>query len=258
MTVDQEQKKVWAGLKRPSTDLSAIKDDIDALQANSVSWEDFKTEVEDNATSYSDLETYLLNQGLSQEEADRLIGKIQNQYADFSAFQSDLSNYSSFQEWKSAFESTTTIGGSGDSESSTAGVKVHKTSGVSQNGVSVPADTLELMGVRIELSQAAPSSGEPNFDVTNFQTDDPDNVVNVFASITISVDVANTSAIPGEVNLTLTEDGSAIQSKTEYLFANSSTTVSFTVSKDEYVCADYAINGIGNETICWVPSGLII
>jgi len=256
MALDQEQKKVWAGLKRPSTDVSEVKEDIDSLKANDITWSDF-VDGANNSADYTEFKTFLTNNGLTSIEADNLISKIQGQYADYSSFVGDLSNYSSYQEWKSAFNSQTVIGGSGGQES-TAGVKVYKEAGVGANGQSIPKDGIEVKGVEVHFSEAAPSSGEPIFNVTNFRTDDPDNVVTVYADITISVDVENTSSIPGEKTLTLTEDGNAIRSTTEYLFANSSTTVSFTLSKNEYVCHDYAINGIGNETVCWAPAGLQI
>lgn len=250
MAIDQDQKKVWAGLKRTVADLSEIDEDIRVLKENGVTWSDYTNGANNNST-FSGFNTFLTNQGLTQTQADRHTSRLQNEYADYTSFSGDLSNYDSYQEFKRVFTNHTNLGGE-----STAGVKVYREAGIGMDGQSIPKDGLELRGVEIHTSEAPPSSAEASFDVTNFTTDDADNTVTIGNSITLSVDVSNTTSIGGEKTITLTEDGAAVDSKTEFIFGNNSTTISFTVTKEDYICHDYSIEGLGPETVCWVPGSL--
>ncbi|AGM11217.1 hypothetical protein M197_gp52 [Haloarcula hispanica tailed virus 2] len=259
--MDVEEKLVWLGIKTNAAKVNELAADVQQLQETVGDWGTWKAKVQDDLTSYAELETYLLNQGWSQEDVDAFIARLQNTYADFTAFQNDLDNYDSYEAWQSNFESTTGVQGDAttDSGQPAAGIRVHESAGVSYSGVSVPPGTTEVFGNRIEFSQQDPPRGTQDpVTYSNFTSDDPDDVEVVNSAIVFSADVTNPNGWRVTVTVPLTEDGSVLQSKEVTIDANSTTSVSFSVTKSDYICADYAIGNTSTILACWVPAGLVI
>lgn len=256
MTVDNTQKKIWAGLKRPSTDVSAILTDIQILEENGVFWSDFKSNAQ-TETSYTDFQTYLEGEGLTSEEASNIIKKLQDRYTDYADFSSDLDNYETYQQWKSNFSSTTQIGVTDEVNTTPGGIQVYPSGGTGRNGQSIPANGVEVYGTEVHFSQSGASgttTGSASFSVTNLSIDDADGSIAVGTGVDISATIENTGSARGSKTLTLTEDGQAISVKTVTLSPADTTTVTFSVSKSNYVCNDYSINGTGPIEVCWVPA----
>jgi hypothetical protein len=261
-SLDAEEKLVWLGIQTNSAKVNALQGDVNNLKDTVGDFEDFKTEV-DNATSYSDLRDTLVNDyGWSAENADAFISRLQNEFDSFSDFQDQVvNNYSSYSELQQVFDQATTFQGDQQTASGqpAAGIRVHESDGVSYSGVSVPAGTTEVFGDRVEFSQQDPPRGtEEPVTYANMSSDDADNVVNTFQSITFSADASNPNGFQVDTQVSLTEDGSVIQSKQISLAANETKTVSFTVTKEDYICADYAIGGLDPILACWAPAGLTV
>lgn len=279
-----KDKLLWLGLKRAAQSLSDIKAEIDRLR-NTVG--DFTTfqdalqngyDLDGDGTkeaidSYADFKTYLKDNGWTQSEVDKFVEKIKNNYTDddnsgstFDEFKDYvLNDADSYTDIKNTFNSSTTLGSDTQSQDGgkVAGISFYENPGVTKDGISVPAGATEVFGTEIHFSKSAPPASSvegdgSNFSVSNISTDDSDNVVNVYSSITISADVSNSSGQVQFFSANLKEDGETVQSNTIQIDPNSTKTVSFTVSKTEYVCHDYAINSSGTVTVCWAPSGLLI
>lgn len=259
MALDTQQWLVWLGVKEAQVNLSEVKADLDRLKDSVGTFEDFQSLVS-NQTSYTELENALLNAGFPSDKVDAFISKIQDQYSSFSDFQSTLSGLDSYLELQSQFGNQQGLTGASLTEDGepTAGIRVHDQSGTSYAGVSVPAGTTEIFGRRIEFSQQGPPVEPSEVGYSNFSSDDPDNVVNVFQTLTFSADVTNPNAFGVDVTIPFTEDGSVLAQRSIRLGAYATETVSFSVTKQDYICADYAIGDTASITACWVPSGLII
>ena len=257
MTLETQEWLVWLGVKEPQVNLSEVKADIDRLKDSVGTWEDFQ-EIVANASDYSELEQDLLDAGFPSAKVDSFIAKIQDQYSSFSDFQSTVSGLTSYLEFQSQFGNQSGLTGDSLTEDGepTAGIRVHDSSGQSYAGVSVPAGTTEIFGRRIEFSQQDPSVEPDEVSYSNFSTDDADDVATVFQSITFSADVTNPNAFGVDVTIPFTEDGSVLAQRSIRLGANATETVEFTVTKQDYICADYAIGDSGTITACWVPAGL--
>lgn len=254
----EEKKLIWAGLKRAQADLSAVQKEIDKLKKQVGDFSTFQSDVAGLA-DYDALQTYLESNGFSTEEATAFIDKIQNSFASFSDFQTFLSGASSYEELQNKFGTLTTVATEQKTEDGepVAGIRVHDTAGVSFGGVSVEAGTTEIFGRRIELSQQAPARAEDGtISYANLDTDDPDNVVTVNASIEISADVTNSNSGDRRVTVALTRDGSVVQEQTVDLNGGETRNVAFTESYGDYVCYDYSIGGLSPVTVCWAPAGL--
>jgi len=258
--LETEEWLVWLGVKEPQVNLSEMKADIDRLKDSVGDWSDFETIVS-NSADYTELEHNLLNAGFPSDKVDAFISKIQDQYASYSAFQDAVVNtLTSYEEFQSQFGNQQGLTGSELTEDGepTSGIRVHDQSGTSYAGVSVPAGTTEVFGRRIEFSQQDAAASPSDVTYSNFSTDDADNVVDVYQSITFSADVTNPNGWGIDVTVPLTEDGSVVAQKDIRLGANATQTVEFTVTKTDYICADYAIGNTSEITACWVPSGLIV
>lgn len=260
MALDTQEWLVWLGVKEPQTNLSEVKADIDRLKDSVGTWSDFQDLVGDSA-DYSDLEQKLLDAGFPSDKVDAFIDKIQDQYSGYAAFEDDVQNIlTSYTEFQSQFGNQQGLTGSrrtSDGEP-VAGLRVHDESGTSFAGVSVPAGTTEIYGRRIEFSQQDASVDPSDLTYSNQTTDDSDNVVTVYQDITISADVSNPNAFGVDATVPLKAGGSVISQRSIRLGANATQTVSFTISRNEYVCLDLAIGTLSSVTVCWIPQGLQI
>lgn len=257
----------WLGIKSPSANQNTASGDVERLKANVGDWAAFVTLVE-GSTTWSEFNTALTDNGFTQQQADDLINRAQQAFEDEDSSGTDWDEYkdfvtgdsTSYTEYKTEFPTTTGIRSETTTEDGqpAAGIRVHDSAGVSYAGVSLPAGTTEVFGSRIEFSQQESPVSADELTYSNIRTDDADDVVNVFQSITISADVTNPNSFQGTVTVPLQEDGSVIQRQEVTVDGSSTTTVSFTVTKEDYICADYAIGSSSAVTVCWVPTGLVI
>lgn len=254
MALDTQEWLVWLGVKEAQVNLSEVKADIDRLKDSVGTFEDFQNLVS-GASDYTELEQDLLDAGFPSDKVDAFIDKIQDQYSSYSDFQSTVSSLTSYLEFQSQFGNQQGLTGDTLTEDGepTAGIRVHDESGTSYAGVNVPAGTTEIFGRRIEFSQQDPGVDPDEVSYSNFTTDDPDDVVPFTVPITFSADVTNPNAFGVDVTIPFTEDGSVLAQRSIRLGANGTQTVEFTVTKDEYICADYAIGDSGTITACWAP-----
>lgn len=274
MSLKAKKKLTWLGLARAAQSLSEVKGEIELLKENVGSWENFEDGVDDQ-TQYSEFNTYLQNNGFTSTEADTFIQKIKNNFTDddnsgttwdeFHDFVVDTAD--SYEEFQNQFGNQNTL--TSDLEvkdgankgNSAAGIKVFDSAGVTRDGVDVPAGAVEVFGTEVHFSKTdntTDGSVDPGtISYSNLRTDDSDDVVDVGQSITISADVENTHDSEQQISTALTEDGFVIRAESFRVQANSNRTISFTVTKDEYVCHDYQIAGLSPITVCWEPSELI-
>lgn len=273
--------KVWAGLKRAVSDFSTVKEEMDKLETTIGSFSTFQSDLDaydldgdgtdEDITSFSEFQTYLEDNGWTTDEAVAFIDKIKSNFTDdnnsgtvYDEFENYVENQAgSYEELKNAFSSETTLSSdtqtSGSGDVPAAGIRTFDQQGITKAGVTAPAGSTEVYGREIHFSQSdAVQADADDVSYSNLRTDDADNVVNIYQSITISADISNPNGFDVSVTASLTEDGSAINSKTLTIPASGSATVDFSVTKDEYVCADYSIGGLSPVTVCWVPQGLVV
>lgn len=273
MTVDlsENKKLIWMGLKRPSTSTSIVEKEVRILKENIGDFSDFQSDLDDEGiASFSDFKSYLTSTaGFTSNKADAFVSKIKNSFEDtdssgsaYDEFEDYVENdASTWEEFKIAFESVNQFGSTTRTEDgeSAAGIRFFDNDGVTRDGINVPAGSTEIYGKQIHFSSTAdPRTTASDFTYANLRSDDDDNVVNSYVTVTISADVTNPNAYSLNATVTLTEDGEPMQTKNVFFTANETKTTSFEVQKTEYVCHDYAIGDLSPITICWVPSGLII
>jgi len=276
-TLTEEKKLIWAGLKRAQSDFSAVGKEVDKISSN-IDFSTFQGHLDaydlggdgttEDISNFTQFKQYLNEEhGFTTEEQDAFVEKIKSSFTDdnssgsvYDEFEDYVeNNATSFSQLTNKFNTTTTFSTEQQTEDGepVAGIRVHDSAGVSYDGVPVEAGTTEIFGRRIELSQQDPPRAEDGeISYANLTTDDADNVVNVYQTITISADVTNTNSGDRIVAVTLTENGTIIQEQTVTLNGGETRTVSFDVSKTEYVCNDYAIGDLSAVTVCWAPAGL--
>lgn len=275
--LSEEKKLIWAGLKRAQQDQSAVVGELNRIKSN-IEWDTFVAHhdaydldgdgTDEDISDFTQFRTYVEKEhGFTTDESQAFVDKIKNSFTDDDSSGSVYDEYeayvegtaSSYDELKNKFGTVTAMTTEQKTESGqpVAGIRVHDTAGVSYAGVSVEPGTTEIFGRRVEFSQQAPPRAEDGtISYSNLQTDDADNVVTVYGTITISADVTNSNSGDRRVTVSLTEDGSVVQEKTVDVNGGSTKTVSFDVRKTEYVCHDYTIGPLSPVTVCWVPEGL--
>lgn len=264
--METNEKLVWLGIKTNAASQSVIQGEIQHLKETIGDWSTFQTEV-GNDTTYEEFKTTLTDAGWTEEEAQTLIDKIKNAYTDddssgttWDEFSDDVANnHSSYEEWSTVFDSGTGVQGDGktDSGEPIAGVRIHENAGISYSGVEVPGGTIEVFGQRVEFSQQDPPRGsEAKVAYSNFSTDDADNTETIGNDMVFSADVTNANSWAVTATVPLTEDGEVVDSKEVRIPASGTETVSFSVTKNEYVCAEYAIGDTSTILACWTPAGI--
>jgi len=219
----------------------------------------FVTDVQGQA-SFAEFETYLQNTvGLSASDAEQFRKRMEQKYASFSDFQNALSGFSNEDEWINSFSWGTTIAGDtteADGQTLGGGIRVHAEAGVSYDGVSVPAGSVEIFGSEIHTSQSGASSTKQSaFTTTNLTISDttPD----LFEEITIGADVTNNNGYNDRATAKLIEDGEVVDSKSFLVGANSTRSISFTRQYTELVSVEVRINDTPTQDVIVVPTGLV-
>lgn len=268
------QKLIWLGLKRPAKNRSNVAGIIDLLKENVGDFGVFQTET-GNQTSFSEFKTYLKNEGLTQDQVDRFVDKINNNFTDEDSSGTTwdewedfiLNTADNYQDVKSRFGNSSYISTELESEdgSPAAGIRVFENKGVTSEGYSVPAGSVEIFGREIHYSKSGTTKsdagsgstgGEATFTVSNITTDDADNELNVYQTVTISADVTNNGSYEEFYTATLTEDDTSIDNEYLRIAGGATETVSFKVAKAEYACHDYRIGNSSSVYICWTPTGV--
>lgn len=254
MALNIEEKLVWAGLLTNNAKPLTVVQWEDILQENVGDYDTYQSDVSGIA-DYSEFKTYLTNNGFTSAEADKFIDSIKQNFASWSDYQDFVVNQTdSWAEHSTGFSSTTSFALEDSGGNEIAGIRVLEGGGVTYDGIVTSVNTTEVFGERIEFSsRSAPGVGA--ISVSNFRTDDADNVVGIGETITVTVDVDETSGNGGaSKTVSLTEDGEITQEESVSLAANGSTTVDFQLTKQDYTCVEVAVEGLGNETLCWGPT----
>lgn len=278
-----KEKLLWLGLSRAAQSLSEVKEEIEKTQntvgdfstfqdhlQNGYDWDNDSTK--ESIDNFTDFRNYLEQGfGWTSTEVDRYIEKIRNNFTDddssgsvFDEFKSYVLNTAtSYQDIVNEFGTQNVMGSEVENEDGgkAAGIKFYENAGVTQDGISVPQGSTEVFGKEIHFSQTGTVKQEDSgssslFTVDNFQTDDSDDVVTVGQTVTFSADITSNSSYVEYFAASLTENGDSVDTKTFNIAPGNTRTVSFTVTKNEYVCNDYKINSAGPITVCWVPAGL--
>jgi hypothetical protein len=265
MSLTTEEKLVWLGVKQNTAKASVVSGDIQRLRETIGDWSAFQSAVDADG-SYTDFETTLTDAGWTADEAQRLITKIQSAYEDtdssgttWDEFAADVADRTSYEDWSTVFGSTTGLIGDTLTENGEpiAGVRIHEEAGVSYDGVSVPAGTTEVFGQRVEFSQQGGARAAPAVvTYSNLRTDSDDNTATVGNPVDITADVTNPNNFPVTVTVPLTGDGEVVRDQRVSINANGTETVTFRVTRSEYVCVDYAIGETDPVLVCWRPGGL--
>lgn len=212
-----------------------------------------------NQSSFSEFQTYLVdNNILSEADATQFTGLLQGKYQDYTDFLNDIAQYNSFEDWSNNINFGVTLPGpgTGPGGGTVQGVKFHEEGGVSKDGVTVPAGTVEIFGSRIEFSQEAEPVENPDPDVTvqSFSVDPTTAVLN--QDITFEATVKNTGSISSQFNVRLFFNGQVAASKGIFLDASGTGTVSFVKSFSSPTAIVATIEDSSGESVAVVPSGL--
>lgn len=254
----QVEKLRALGLKSPDASDNPYEELFDEIEAVKSEFSNFRDDVQ-SLSSFGEFETYLTDTiGLSSEQASRFRSRMEQKYADFATFQSDLDGFDSYEGWRGSFSWGTTLAGdTTDGEGATSGVRIHGEDGISYANVSVPKGTVEVFGPRIELSQTDPPiDASTDFSVTNLTVSDT--LPTVYETVQVSADITNNSGYGTSFTAKLLEDSSVTKSKTLSFDPSETKTVTFDLRKTESVSVDVAINDSATETVTWVPAGLQI
>lgn len=272
----EDKKLIWAGLKYPQQDLSAVASELNIIR-NNIDWATFQGHHDaydlggdgstEDISNFTQFKTYLNEEhGFDSDQQDHFVEKIKTAFSDsdssgsvYDEYEDYVEGASSYAELESKFGTITTLGGSEQTEDGepVAGIRVHSKPGVSYDGVPLEAGTTEVFGRRVEFSQQDPPRADDGTITYNNLTVS-DTELPRLATVTISADVSNTNLGDRRVTVSLNEDGEVTQEQTVVIDGSSTKTVSFDVTKDGYECHDYSIGGLSAKTVCWVPINLIV
>jgi len=256
-SLTQVEKLRALGLKSPDASNNPYTGLFDEIEGQK-SFSEFNTDVQ-GQSSFGEFETYLTDTiGMSADDASRFRTRMEQKYADFSTFQSELSGFSSFEGWRGSFSWGTTLAGdTTDGQDITSGVRIHGEDGLSYAGVEVGKGTVEFFAPRIEFSQTdAPIDASTDFLVANLSVSNT--TPTVYETVQISADITNNSGYGTSFTAKLLEDSSVIKSKTLSFDPSETKTVTFDLRKTNNVSVDVQINDSSTETVVWIPAGLAI
>lgn len=256
--ITEEKKLIWLGLKNAQQDLSEIKAEIDTLQSNFDDLEDFTNGLANQGVStYSELQTYLENNGFTTDKAETFITKIQNNFADYSSFETFLeTEIDSLEELKNEFSDNLSFESQQETTEgdSVAGMRIHEDGGVTHDDISVPEGTLELYGNEIHFSQQGGQPASPS-DITVSNLTTSDSSVDTNENVTISVDVTNNGGQEGSEFISLVENGSVTESEIAVIDAGQTKTLEFIRFYSSPQNIDYTVRDLGPVTVSILAGG---
>jgi hypothetical protein len=249
------------GLKLPNTQANPLRDLWNDL-ADSTDYATFSDDVQ-GLSSYSEFETYLQDtHGFSAGEASTFREQLESKYASFTDFQDSLSTFDSYEEWENSLSWGETVGGESTDEDGrlVSGFRFHDESGVTREGVRVPAGTVEIFGEEIHTSNTSPPVEEESsgslFSWAN-ESYSPD-VPTPYDPVTISADVTNNGSYAEPFVAALKVDGPVVdESDLVKIGPGNTRTFEFTYRFDEVGNYDVQISSSATQTIPVAPEGLI-
>lgn len=256
-SLTQVEKLRALGLKSPDASNNPYEGLFDQIEG-AKSFSEFNTDVQ-GQSSFGEFETYLTDTiGMSSSDASRFRTRMEQKYADFPTFQSELSGFSSYEGWRGSFSWGTTIAGdTTDGEGVTSGVRVHGEDGISYDNIRVPKGTVEVFGPRVEFSQTDPPiDASTDFTASNLTVSNT--TPTRYETIVISADITNNSGYATTFTAKLLEDSSVVKSETISFGVNETKTVEFQRRYTELVSVEVAINDTATETVVVIPEGLIV
>lgn len=176
-----------------------------------------------------------------------------------------INEYVGWPDFENEFRTNTALTGQRQDESGEdiAGVRVHDTTGVTKNGDTVPAGSVEVFGRQVHFSQSdearqgAGTGGteDPNIVFRNIAVN-PTTTPNIGAEITVSAEVKNDTSYTETVIAPLKENGTVTDSQTLELMGNEIQEVSFTLEKPTNQLVTVKIGDSDSITVNWVPAGI--
>lgn len=277
-----KERLQWLGLSQAVSSLSSVEAQVNLLLDALPGYDTFQDHLnngydynnngsKESITTFNNFTSYLLSLGFTQNQIDRFISIIKENFTDdnsngtvFDEFKSYVINDTgTWEEFKNAFSSSNETGGEVETENgeTAAGIRFHDESGVTKDNVNVPAGTTEIFGREVHFSQTESVSTEDDsdsstFTFSNIRTDGGNTTVDVDTTATIKADVTNNNSQNAPVGLSFIEDGSKIDGKVKYIAGNSTETVSFDITKSSQEYHDYAINTTATITITWKPENI--
>lgn len=260
-------KLTWLGLSSAANSLSDVEGEVSILENNLSGYDQFIEDIQDGINNYTDFENYLDSIGFTNDQAASFVEKIQQNFVDENDSGSTFDEFKTFVvEQTISFESLRT--GFGQSNSITgevttedgqpaSGVKFHETEGVSRMGHTVPAGTTEIYGNEIHMSKTGPADVTPpaeegDIDFTNISASNT--TPEVGETVTVSCDVVSTKSTETDVIATFLEDGARIDAKNVRVPADSTESVQFDITKDEFVFNYYRIKTSEEIAVSWATA----
>lgn len=241
--VSSEDKKVWLGLKQPQTSQAAARPIIEVIE-NEIGYDTYKSDVE-NISSLTEHETYLTDNGFSQDEAEELNGRIESTYGDWSTWQSFLDTEDpTIEETYNTFESVTEITGANGA----AGIRVFDEPGTSYDGVSLPVGSVEVFGSEVHFSKKGgdgtreeiEQTNPPEFEYSNLVVNDTDLATDGITGVL--ADITNTGGAAGNAAPVFIVDGEVVDQNPDFVIEPGETRVaSFAYEADGFGTAYVSI-----------------
>lgn len=263
MAMDTDAWLVWLGVKSPQVSQSQIDKYVAQAKEHVGDYADFEQGVADQE-SFTSWQSHLESEGFTSGEASNFVDLVKNNFTDEDGSGTAWDEYKAFvtntadtyPQFKANFGGVSTFGTSATTADGEpiAGVRVHEQDGLSYSGVPVPAGTTEVFGRNIHLTQQDTQSIQEDVTFANLRTDAEHNSAYVGTSITVMADATNPNSSRVSATVTLQEDGSVAKQQNVSIPADSTTTVEFEVTKNEYICLNYGIENLGPISVCWAPS----
>lgn len=234
MGLNQRVKLVWLGVKSPSISTSSFNDPYLQLQ-NLYSFSEIQDKFTNDWSSYSDYKSDVdasnRNDGKGITNYFDWEQKLKKIYNDWGNHEDHFVNqYNSYSDFRAEFSEDKQL----VSEEVDAGVRIFDTKGETEDGITAPAGSVEIFGEEIHFSDTGggsrdDQSGDIVVDNISASNHSPD----VGVSVTISADVTNNSNTVFSGPLSLYEDGFEFKSNSVVVNDGESTSIEFTVTKNE-------------------------
>jgi hypothetical protein len=210
------------GIKFPQAQRNPLREEFNALKSGIDSLTDgfttFQNDVS-NQSSFDEFETYLESTlGLSAETAATLRNKISVKYGDFSTFQTELNSFSTFNEWENSFIWGDLLGGetTADGVNKNSGIRFHSEAGLTQDGVEVPAGSVEIFGPEIHFAHTGQTADveSDKSTILNWSNMSVDaSSITLGTTSTFSADITNNGSYPETVTPGLFIDHELVATK---------------------------------------------
>lgn len=257
----EEQKLTWLGIRRTTRQGNDGEVIVAALKENfGAEWGDFFGPYETaNPSNFADVETLLTDNGIEQAKAENFVEVFKSVWEDFAAFDTDVRDTSTYQEFALFFGSSNELRGNsvGIYGMSQAGVKVYQSEGIGRSGQVIPAGGVEVYGEEVHFSQSdvefdtdppGETEGGVSFQYDYENLDVPD-VADRGSTITVSCECTNSSSWRRSATVQLIVDGEVYKNQVVHLERAETTTVEFDWSSDEYGVFEIGIGPLDPQKV---------